>query len=652
MKKIKYILLAGIFSVLAFFPSCIDEDINKDPNGSYNPKDWKPQWALYSSMSDAQMNPHIAERIFVLTWKSGAHFDRGGSFALGQDNNTYMTDYLSLDFGVKWLRDANRAVEIAQSKIDDGSADVTPYYKNALQMARIWRVYILSELTDGFGPIPLTGFEGRNVPFNSVEEVYDYMLEELADAESKLDSGIDMADYGTISDPMFKTDVTKWQKYANSMRMRLAMRMSEIAPAKAQANFEAAAQRPFIQNLSDMAQVAENLDGGWGNYTGVMSRGWNAQVISPTFNNLVVGLGGQEFPVADSLKNRLADPESYLGLYLPKFLPLTTNDPCAGYVFDSLPKTIDPRAALMYNIPGYKDNKGIYPSTAYGDNGLPNKDNDWKLPAIFGDETDSLTINMMYTWSTNVGGVWDKKGTYSAGYNGSSRYYNMPSLSNAYRTSTNSRVFFGPWESYFLLAEAALKGWSVPGTAQSNYESGIQASFDHHGLGAYAAAYITSQDYNRVGTSVAFNHTAEATNYTIKRKVYNFTTKQMEMETTTYEYPKNSVYQGGAVNNDQLTKIITQKYIAQVPWLPLEAWSDHRRLGLPFFENQAVEVDYNAQTRVPLTVATSKVCSWEYYPKRFRYPAVFDVTDKSGYDQAVQLLNGPDKTTTKLWWAQ
>ncbi|MDD2246563.1 MAG: SusD/RagB family nutrient-binding outer membrane lipoprotein [Proteiniphilum sp.] len=39
------------------------------------------------------------------------------------------------------------------------------------------------------------------------------------------------------------------------------------------------------------------------------------------------------------------------------------------------------------------------------------------------------------------------------------------------------------------------------------------------------------------------------------------------------------------VLNNQLSKIITQKYIAQLPWLPLEAWCDHRRLGLPFFDN-------------------------------------------------------------------
>ncbi len=41
--------------------------------------------------------------------------------------------------------------------------------------------------------------------------------------------------------------------------------------------------------------------------------------------------------------------------------------------------------------------------------------------------------------------------------------------------------------------------------------------------------------------------------------------------------------------NDHLTKIITQKFIAQTPYLVLEMWSDFRRLGLPFFEIPANE---------------------------------------------------------------
>ena len=79
--------------------------------------------------------------------------------------------------------------------------------------------------------------------------------------------------------------------------------------------------------------------------------------------------------------------------------------------------------------------------------------------------------------------------------------------------------------------------------------------------------YLSSQKYNRVGTSVAFDHTTEAKSYTI-RYTDPYT---KEVKSRTYEYPHNSIYRNGAYNNDALTKIITQKYIAQVPWLPEES---------------------------------------------------------------------------------
>ena len=99
-----------------------------------------------------------------------------------------------------------------------------------------------------------------------------------------------------------------------------------------------------------------------------------------------------------------------------------------------------------------------------------------------------------------------------------------------------------------------------------------------------------------------------------------------------------------------MTKIITQKFIAQNPWLPLEVWSDQRRLGLPFFENQAVEAAYNPTNQVLLTPATSKECKEEFYPKRLRYPAVLQTKNLEGYNQALERLGGPNMTTTSLWW--
>lgn len=633
--KTKNILLTGILAI-AGLSSCNDfAEINEDPNLVGEDK-VKPEWFLNASVIGAQMNPEIAERMFILTWNRASRFNRGSGFTLGTDNNDYITLYLSNDYAVNWLNDVTKAIELGEKKIAEGEAGQYPYYKNVVQMARIWRAYLNSEVADGFGPIPaLSAFSGVPAPYDSVESIYGFILSELKEAEAALDPSIDMSPMAN-EDAFYAGNVNAWKKYANSLRLRFAMRVSDVYP-EARAEFEDAASKSFISEQADIASVQEK--DGWDELTSVMSRPWNGQAMSVTFKNLVVGLGGIEFPLPDSLKSHLKNPHDYLGLYLNLHFPLTTNDPCAGFYFDGIPQYVDPRAPKMFNVVGYDD--GVVYSDYIGAAsevtpvGLLNPDNTTET---------MLTINPKYTWTTWVAGEWDTKAGLVSSLTG--KNYNYPSIAKQYRMSTNKRVFFGPWESYFLLAEAAVKGWNVPGTAKSNYEQGVTASFTYHGLANEVSQYLASTDYNRVGTSVNFDHIAEAQPYTIN--YIDPYTKQNK--TMTYTYPKNTIYRNGAYNNDALTKIITQKYIAQVPWLPEEAWSDHRRLGLPFFENQAVEKDYNPLNQVPLTVATSKECRLEFYPKRYRYPANIQTNNQEGYQQALKLLGGPDLTSTSLWW--
>ncbi|MGL5317527.1 MAG: SusD/RagB family nutrient-binding outer membrane lipoprotein [Bacteroidales bacterium] len=636
----KFINIAASLLVASNFIACSDfEDINKDPNAVTDEKA-KAEYFFNNSVIEAQQNPEIAERIFILTWKRASHFERGSGFAIGTDNNDYMKLYLGSSYGVKWLNTANLAITQGQKHLEAGIAG--EYTKNIIQMARIWRAYVASELTDGFGPLPvLDAFNGVTPSYDSEEEIYEFILNELKDAVANLDSRIDMTPVRNL-DAFYAGDAQKWARYGNSLRARLAMRLSNVKPELAKEHFEDAVKgglSTLISSSSDMACVAER--DGWDVLTGVMSRPWNTQPLSTTINNLAVGLGGQSFVVPDSLESFVKDPKEYIGLRLDKHMALTTNDPVAGYFFDGIPKYIDPRVANMFNVPGYNDGKIYFDNLQLADS------------AILMDPADAnkelMKIRTRYSWNTCVAGLWDQKGGLSANYLNNA--YNFPCLSKVYRDSKNKRVFFGPWETYFLLAEAAVYNWNTGGSAKEFYEAGVRASFEYTDNQGFPISnvvedYLASTDYNRVGTSVNFDHTTEAAPMSISY-VDGYTN---ETGTVTYEYPKNSIYKNGAYNNDQLTKIITQKYLAQMPYLPLEAWSDHRRLGLPFMENQAVEIDYNPMTQVPLTVATSKECRLEFYPKRYRYPADLQTNNLAGYNQALQFLGGSDKTTTNLWW--
>lgn len=644
--KLKNKYIVGFSSALLFLASCSDfEEINRNPI-AVDEENVQIAHLLNKSIYEAQMDPHIAERIFVLTWKSAARYDRANGLSIGSDNDGWNTDYFGTGFGVGWLNKVNNAINLGKKRIDAGTA--SDVEKNVYQMARIWRAYLVSELSDCFGPIPPTNaFDGTVAPYQSVKDLYGFILNELKDAANCIDVNVDMSEIiqaNNNSDMFFNGDMDKWKRYANSMRLRYSMRLSVVDPTTAKSNIIELVNEPLIVTIDQVARVAEKAV--WGGTDGVMSRSWNAQPISSTMNNILLGLGGVDIQLHDTLKPKvnLIDPSKNMGIRLEKHLPTSTNDPSAGFFFNGLPSKIDPRATVMFNIPGYDDRKAAKPT-------YPNCFGDFAREARLGDlnepdfkpTNNSIKLNVKYTWNTWVAGKWDKKSAMSSELTGRSENY--PSAADQYRQSKNYRIWFGNWETYFLLAEAAVYGW-INGPAKDYYEKGVRASFEYNGVSSFVDQYLQSEDYNRVGTSVKFDHVAEAQSHEVAY-TDGYTN---EKKTMIYNYPNNSVYENG-VNNDHLTKIITQKYIANCPYLPLEAWNDHRRLGLPFFENPAVEVDYvPSNHEVPLTKATAKECRWEFYPKRMRYPANMETNSKNSYDQAIQLLGGKNDTNTPLYW--
>src|SRR5690606_19500853 len=134
---------------------------------------------------------------------------------------------------------------------------------------------------------------------------------------------------------------------------------------------------------------------------------------------------------------------------------------------------IDPRAYKTFYIPGDATSPqfSLYPS--WTDDATITK---VKLKRSAGD----IELDVKNTWSTQAIGDFGAKG--SANEIRGIQVGKIPGLSQVYRGSTSKRIFFASWESYFLLAEAALKGWTTGTTAQQAYEDGVKASFEYHGV--------------------------------------------------------------------------------------------------------------------------------------------------------------------------
>lgn len=642
-----------IATAILLFAGCKKiTDINTSPTAA-SADQVQVEYFIDNSIIHAQMNPGVSERAFVLYWVPGgrqmADAD-GATFSVADYNDEWIGEYYDNQSGA--LNTINSAIDVATQQV---AAGTEKYYTNDLiQVSRIWRAYLISEMSDNFGPMPTQAFQGKNPDFQDVKTVYYYLLDELKDATSKLDVTIAAVPAVVANeDPAYAFNFAKWQAYGNSLRMRLAMRLSEVDPGKAQSEFEDAAKGPLLTDASQTFQIQEKA--GWDDLSGMYSRCWYQLPESVTFNNLVVNLGSvtsaQQIPsvISDPASQTTAvaniKPADYAGQYYPVQLTTKTNNPFSAYWLDGLPHAIDPRAYQIFYIPGNSND----PSFPNGTCGAVNSNTVGYVKDLSGKTIKN--IDAKFTWNGTPDGNWGSKGGVVDGLfqaiNIGAATSMVPSLQNKFRTQTAKRVFYGPWETYFLLAEGAVRGWATPTDAKTAYETGIAKSFEYWGTSQYLATYLASTDYNNDGTSVNWDNTTEPGNSHQMNYVDGITGAAGIVN---IPYPSNTIYKNGTVRNDHLTKIITQKYIAQTPWLPLETWSDHRRLGLPFFENPVLEAPI--QTLPALTNSNYMTSSQQFFPQRMKYPSGLQNSNVNGYSQAVKELGGPDATLTPLWWAE
>lgn len=635
--------------------SCSDfDEVNTNPTAA-GEEYVKPQYALNNSIGQAQMNPGTAERIVVYNWASAARICGEMSFLnVGRYSDDYTSSYYYPDLSAS-IKNATLAITAVENQLEAATttAHEKEFFPNVKQFARIWRAYLISEFVDNFGPYPIESFLGENPVFNSEKDDYEFILKELKEAAAAINTSVLPVEAEGKCDPFdnVKYDPVKWQKYANSLRMRLAMRLSNIDKATAQAEFEDAAKGNKILTADDMFAVKEN--DGWDVFSGVYTRSFDDQVLSSTVANLLTNLGGVKVTEQRSDLASYVKPANYLGIKYDRHYVANTDNPTKQYWLDGMPENLDPRALKIFCLPDdenaenyidkYNDRTAkdfvLYTVDENG-NPIPNKDN-----------PGEIKIDATRCWNgypAGSRGGWSPTLAYNQLVtNGYGPGCTLPMLGKDY-CKGKSRIFFAAWETYFLLAEASLYGWNTGTTAKEAYENGIKASFEYFGVSEYVNDYLNSTNYNRVGTSVKFDHTTEPT----AEQMTYVDGYSKEQKTVTYEYPTASKTLYGKALNDHLTKIITQKFIAQTPYLVLEMWSDFRRLGLPFFEIPANESSMTGSDMVNVWNPNSwkDGQKWEFYPQRMRYPSSLENADPESYKQAVELLRGSDNIITPLWW--
>lgn len=125
-------------------------------------------------------------------------------------------------------------------------------------LAQILKISGWHKVLESFGPIPYTaaGKSTIDVPFDSEETVYTEMLKDLAKAVEELtpkaESGVKVM---PAYDLVYEGNATKWVKYANSLMLRLAMRLRAVKPELAKQYVKLAIDHPIgvMTEASDAA---------------------------------------------------------------------------------------------------------------------------------------------------------------------------------------------------------------------------------------------------------------------------------------------------------------------------------------------------------------------------------------------------------------
>jgi len=128
------------------------------------------------------------------------------------------------------LEDLQNIIQTNTDEATKVTASLNGANENQIAIARILKAYIFWTITDRWGDIPYkTALKGDpKVSYESQEAIYKDLIKELSEAVDQFTSGAEIK-----GDIVYNGDITKWQKMANSVRMLMALRLSQVYPTSA-----------------------------------------------------------------------------------------------------------------------------------------------------------------------------------------------------------------------------------------------------------------------------------------------------------------------------------------------------------------------------------------------------------------------------------
>lgn len=328
------------------------------------------------------------------------------------------------------------------------------YYHTAFYITRIYYAFLMAAQTDTYGDIPIQYYvkgavpPEENVTYTPQKEVYQMIFDMLDQAVTKLTvempsvAQYDLGDY----DKVYGGDKDKWVRFANTLRLRLALRVSNVDPQLAEAQAKEALDPNngglIIGNDENMVQIQKiSYLGSGGDGDKNIIFGWGAQIVLSkemewAYKNEALKDGVTEETDGFVQKSNADNM---------KFNEKTAN--CY----------LDPRCEkLWYHPSPWESLSGTYAEIK---------------------ETDKEFKGML---NGTTGYNDDFMETYSAGRS-CNNALTTELYDDCWWTPAREIVWLGYAESCFLRAEAALRGWSSD-DVETWYQNGIKASMEYYNI--------------------------------------------------------------------------------------------------------------------------------------------------------------------------
>ncbi len=158
-----------------------------------------------------------------------------------------------------WNQFYSQSLRDIQTVIEKG---VEAEDANIEAVGMIWKSWIFHIVTDLWGDVPysqaLMGAENTTPAYDTQADIYAGMLADLTTAAQALESpsASDLYPEGFgAGDLLYGNDFELWRRFANSLRMRLAMRLSEVDPTTAETEFVAAYSAGGFESNADNAML-------------------------------------------------------------------------------------------------------------------------------------------------------------------------------------------------------------------------------------------------------------------------------------------------------------------------------------------------------------------------------------------------------------